>query len=71
MRPAGLVMVCNDIVLGDRRRVVELGSGLSTVLLARLLAQRPPVGGFTLVAVEHDAAVGPVGPRAAGPGGDR
>lgn len=54
MRPAGLVMVCNDIVLGDRRRVVELGSGLSTVLLARLLAQRAPVGGFTLVAVEHD-----------------
>jgi len=53
MRPAGLVMVCNDIVLGDRRRVLELGSGLSTVLLARLLTQR--AGGFTLVAVEHDA----------------
>jgi predicted O-methyltransferase YrrM len=53
MRPAGLVMVCNDIVLGDRRRVVELGSGLSTVLLARLLAQRG--GAFALVAVEHDA----------------
>jgi hypothetical protein len=55
MRPAGLVMVCNDIVLGDRRRVVELGSGLSTVLLARLLTQRSPDGDFTLVAVEHDA----------------
>ena len=54
MRPAGLVIVCNDIVLGDRRRVVELGSGLSTVLLARLLTQRAPTGGFTLVAVEHD-----------------
>ena len=52
MRPAGLVMVCNDIVLGDRRRVVELGSGLSTVLLARLMTQRG--GGFPLVAVEHD-----------------
>ena len=53
MRPAGLVMVCNDIVLDDRRRVVELGSGLSTVLLARLLAQRARRS--TLVAVEHDA----------------
>lgn len=52
MRPAGLVAVCNDIVLNSRRRVVELGSGISTVLLARLLGQRPP--GFRLVAVEHD-----------------
>ena len=43
MRPAGLVAVCNDIVLNDRRRIVELGSGISTVLLARLLAQEAPV----------------------------
>ncbi len=55
MRPAGLVTVCNDIVLNGRRRVVELGSGISTVLLARLLCQRRPGGGFRLVAVEHDA----------------
>ncbi|MGH8828609.1 MAG: class I SAM-dependent methyltransferase [Jiangellaceae bacterium] len=55
MRPAGLVAVCNDIVLNGRRRVVELGSGISTVLLARLLHQRPPSGGFSLTAVEHDA----------------
>lgn len=56
MRPAGLVTVCNDVVLSGRRRIVELGSGVSTVLLARLLTGRPPVGGFTLVAVEHDAS---------------
>jgi hypothetical protein len=37
MRPAVFVTVCNDIVLNDRRRIVELGSGISTVLLARLL----------------------------------
>jgi predicted O-methyltransferase YrrM len=54
MRPSGLVMVCNDIVLNDRRRVVELGSGISTVLLNRLRAQLAPAGGFTLVSVEHD-----------------
>ena len=54
MRPAGLVMVLNDIVLHGRRRVVELGSGISTVLLARLLCQRPPLGGFRVAAVEHD-----------------
>jgi predicted O-methyltransferase YrrM len=55
MRPAGLATVCNDIVLNGRRRVVELGSGVSTVLLARLLCQRWPLGGFRLAAVEHDA----------------
>jgi predicted O-methyltransferase YrrM len=55
MRPAGLVTVCNDVVLNGRRRVVELGSGISTVLLGRLLCQRWPLGGFRLVAVEHDA----------------
>lgn len=54
MRPAGLVAVCNDIVLNERRRILELGSGLSTVLLARLLTQRLPPGGFRMAAVEHD-----------------
>lgn len=56
MRPAGLVAVCNDIVLHGRTRVVELGSGISTVLLARLLNQRHPGGGFRFAAVEHDAS---------------
>ncbi|KRF42708.1 hypothetical protein ASG96_22350 [Terrabacter sp. Soil810] len=54
MRPAGLVTVCNDIVLNERRRIVELGSGISTVLLARLMTQRPPHGGFLMASVEHD-----------------
>ncbi len=54
MRPVGLVAVCNDIVLNGRRRVVELGSGVSTVLLSRLLTQRRPPGGFRMAAVEHD-----------------
>jgi predicted O-methyltransferase YrrM len=58
MRPAGLVLVCNDIVLNDRRRIVEVGSGISTVLLARLLTQRSGVGGSRLAAVEHDARWG-------------
>ena len=54
MRPAGLVTVCNDIVLNDRRRIVELGSGISTVLLARLLTQRALPGGVLMAVVEHD-----------------
>jgi hypothetical protein len=53
MRPAGLVVVCNEVVRGARTRVVECGSGASTVLLARLLRER---GAGSVVAVEHDGA---------------
>ena len=53
MRPAGLVLVCNEIVHRGRMRIVECGSGVSTVVLARLLRQRG--GGATIVALEHDA----------------
>jgi predicted O-methyltransferase YrrM len=56
MRVAGLVAVCNDVVLADRRCVVEVGSGTSTVLLARLLRERWPAGDHRQVAVEHDQA---------------
>src|SRR5260370_41763841 len=54
MRPAGLVTVCNDIVLNDRRRIVELGSGISTVVLARLLTKRALPAGFLMSVVEPD-----------------
>lgn len=52
MRASGLVTICNEIVLGGRRRIVELGAGTSTVLLARLLREQGRGG--TLDAVEHD-----------------
>ncbi len=51
MRAAGLVVVCNAVVHGDRRTLVECGSGVSTVVLARLLRAR---GAGSLVALEHD-----------------
>jgi len=53
MRPAGLVAVCNEVVHGGRTRVVECGSGVSTVVLARLLRER---GAGSVVAIEHDEA---------------
>lgn len=56
MRPDGLAVVCNDIIVNGRRRIVELGSGVSTVVLARLLNRRRPRGDWRLVAVEHDTA---------------
>ena len=50
LRPAALVIVCNEIVLADRREIVELGSGVSTIVLARLMRDREG----RLTALEHD-----------------
>ncbi|KOV79602.1 class I SAM-dependent methyltransferase [Nocardia sp. NRRL S-836] len=51
LRPAALVAVMDEIVLGARTVLVELGCGSSSVLLARLLAQR---GFGHLLSIEHD-----------------
>jgi predicted O-methyltransferase YrrM len=50
LRPAALVIVCNEIVLADRREIVELGSGVSTIVLARLMREREG----RLTTLEHD-----------------
>ena len=52
MRASGLVHVCNLVVHRAPAQLVECGSGVSTVVLARLLAQR---GTGVLTALEHDA----------------
>jgi predicted O-methyltransferase YrrM len=52
LRPAALAVICDEIVLADRREVVELGAGISTVLLARLLREREG----RITSVEHDPA---------------
>ncbi len=49
MSPAGLATVASEIAYAERRSVVELGSGVSTVVLARLARQ---LGG-RIWAVEH------------------
>ena len=49
MSPAGLATVATEIAFAERRLVVELGSGVSTVVLARLARQ---LGG-RIVTVEH------------------
>lgn len=51
MRISGLVHVCNLIVHRAPAQVVECGAGVSTVVLARLLAER---GTGRLTALEHD-----------------
>ena len=55
MHPAGIIAIGREIIAHGRRRIVELGSGISTVLLARLLHGTRPDGDWRLAAVEHDA----------------
>lgn len=52
LRPAAMVKIINEIILGERRTIVELGSGVGTVVLARLLRER----GGDLTSVEHEPA---------------
>lgn len=51
MRPSGVVKVLNEIILNRRRHIVELGGGISTCYIGRLLRQR---GEGRLWTVEHD-----------------
>jgi predicted O-methyltransferase YrrM len=44
------VTVLNEIAFGGRTSIIELGSGMSTVVISRLLAER----GGSLVSVEHE-----------------
>ena len=50
MTPAGLEAVCAEVTGRHRRRIVECGSGFSTLVLARLLHTH----GGRLVSLEHD-----------------
>ena len=51
MRVSALVYLCNAIFHRRPAEIVECGCGVSTVVLARLLAER---GGGRLTALEHD-----------------
>lgn len=50
LRPAALAQVCDEVVLGRRRVLVELGAGVSTIVLARLAREL----GARLTTLEHD-----------------
>lgn len=52
IRPSALVAILNDILLNKRSFIVELGGGLSTLYIARLLEKR---GSGRLLTIEHDA----------------
>ncbi len=50
LRPAAMVQIINEISINGRRTVVEFGTGISTLYLARALR-----GGGRLIAFEDDA----------------
>jgi predicted O-methyltransferase YrrM len=51
LRPGALIKLLDDIALADRDVVVECGSGVSTVIFARMMAQR---GRGNVLSLEHD-----------------
>jgi hypothetical protein len=52
LAPSALLTVINDVAINDRRTVVELGAGVSTIYLAKVIAGR----GGRLISVESDPA---------------
>jgi predicted O-methyltransferase YrrM len=50
IRPSAITMMLNDIVINDRKKIIEFGSGISTLYIAKSLKDK----GGTLISVEHD-----------------
>jgi len=50
MRPSGLVKVLNEIILNQRRSIVECGGGISTFLIAKIINEN----GGKLYTIEHN-----------------
>jgi hypothetical protein len=51
MTPQSIVYILNEIIINQRRRVLELGMGLSTLFIAKLMQEMPDV---QLISVDHD-----------------
>lgn len=51
--PEFYVHICNDIIINQRHGIVEFGSGVSTILMARLLARNKLDA--KIISIDHDA----------------
>jgi hypothetical protein len=51
MRPAAVRKIINDIIINERKNVIEFGSGISTIYIASILKE---LGGGSFYSVEHD-----------------
>jgi hypothetical protein len=54
LRPFCLAHIINDIVVNDRKHIIEFGSGISTVVIGRLIKSNKLAS--SLVSIEHDQA---------------
>lgn len=52
LRPSGLCVISNDILLNNRKTILEFGSGISTIIIASCIKQT----GGNLITIEHDEA---------------
>jgi len=52
LRPFCLIHILNDILINDRRTIIEFGSGISTVIIGRLIKKNKLTA--TLLSIEHD-----------------
>jgi predicted O-methyltransferase YrrM len=53
LRPLGIVLILNEIIINNRQTILEFGSGMSTILIARLIKRNQLTTQF--ISVEHDA----------------
>lgn len=53
INPDAIEMIFNDIIVNNRMRIVEFGSGLSTIYIAKLLSKDPNKKSI-FVSFEHD-----------------
>ncbi|MFH7244562.1 MAG: class I SAM-dependent methyltransferase [Spirulina sp.] len=51
MTPQSIVYILNEIIINQRRRILELGMGLSTLFIAKLMQEIPDI---QLISVDHD-----------------
>lgn len=52
MRPSAIALILNDIVVNDRKVIVELGGGITTILISNLLSSIDSE--CKLITIEHD-----------------
>lgn len=52
LRPFCLAYVLNEIIIGQRKSIIEFGSGMSTILIARLIKENNISARF--ISVEHN-----------------
>jgi hypothetical protein len=51
MTPQSIVYILNEIIINQRRQILELGMGLSTLFIAKLMQE---ISDIQLISVDHD-----------------